>query len=105
MPTMLYPNVGALRLATLLQTDLANSEIHLFQSGTVTLSTSTVLADLTAVEADFTGYAAEVIATWLDPLLNGSGGASIESGTVQFAIVTPFTVSNVIQGWWLEDVT
>jgi hypothetical protein len=99
---LLYPNVGSLWLAGIVQTALAASEIRLYQTGSVTLSALTVLADLTAAEADYTGYAAEAVATWFDPLLNPLGGASIESGLVQFQIDAPYTVSNEIQGWWVE---
>ena len=105
MPAIIYPNSGALWLAAVVQTALANSEIHLYQTGSVVLSNTTTLADLTAAEADYTGYAAETIAAWFDPLLNPAGGASIESGLVQFQIASPYTTPNVIQGWWIEDST
>jgi hypothetical protein len=103
MATMLYPNAGALAIAEAIQTLLAGSDLHLFQSGSVSLTPSTTLAELDAVEADFTGYAVITIAAWLDPLLNPLGGASIECGTQQFAIAAPYTVSNVIQGWYLTE--
>jgi hypothetical protein len=34
-------------------------------------------------------------------VLNPAGGASIDSPTVQFAAGTPYTVGNVIGGWFL----
>lgn len=103
MPALIYPNAGALWLAGIVQTALAASEIHLFQSTMAELTPATTLAELQAEEADFTGYAAETIAAWFDPLLNPLGGASIESGLVQFAIAAPYTVPNVVSGWWIEE--
>lgn len=103
MPTMLYPNSGALALAANVQTFLANSDLHLFQSGSVVLGPGTTLAELDGAEADYTGYSVITIASWLAPLLNPLGGASIECGTQQFAIASPYTVSNVIQGWYLTE--
>lgn len=105
MPALIYPNSGSLWLAAIVQTALAASVMSLFQVGTVTLTATTVKADLEAAEADYTGYAAQTITTWFDPLLNPLGGASIESGLLQFAIATPYTVPNTIQGWWVEDST
>lgn len=103
MATQVYPNEGALWLAGVVRTALAASHMNLFQNGTVTLSPSTTLAQLTAVVADYTGYAEQDIATWFAPLLNPLGGASIESGLLQFAIAAPYTVSNTIQGWYLTN--
>jgi len=103
MPTLIYPNAGALWLAGVVQTALAASEMKLFQSGTITLSPATTLAQLDAVIANYTGYATQTITAWFAPLLNPLGGASIESGLLQFAIAAPYTVPNTIQGWYLVD--
>lgn len=103
MPALIYPNSGALWLAAVVQAALAASVLSLFQTGSITLSANTTKAELEAAEADYTGYAVETITAWFDPLLNPAGGASIESGLVQFMIDAPYTVPNSIQGWWLED--
>lgn len=103
MPALIYPNSGSLWLAAIVQTALAASVMHLFQTGSVVLSAATVLADLEAAEADYTGYVEQTITAWFDPLLNPLGGASIESGLLQFAIASPYTVDNVIQGWYVQD--
>ena len=103
MPVILYPNAGSIELASVVQAALANSEIHLFQAGSVTLAPGTTLAELVAAECDFTGYAPATVTAFNDPLLSPFGGAQIGSGTKQFAIDAPYTVSNVVQGWWLED--
>ena len=103
MIPLIYPNEGSLWVAGIVQTALAGSDMHLFQSGSVTLGPLTTLVDLDAAEADYTGYAAQNIAAWTDPLLNGLGGASIEAGLLQFAIAAPYTVPNMIQGWYLTE--
>lgn len=105
MPAIIYPNSGALWLAAVVQTALAASVLHLYQAGSVVLSVATTKTELTAAEADYTGYSDQTITTWFDPLLNPAGGASIESGLKQFAIASPYTVPNTIGGWWIEDST
>lgn len=105
MPALIFPNAGSLWLAGVVQGELANSVLSLFQADAIVLTAATTKADLEGAEADYTGYATQTITAWLDPLLNPAGGASIESGLKQFAITTPYTVSNVIQGWWVETAT
>lgn len=100
---IIYPNTGALWGAGLLRTALATSEIHLFKAGMgVAITPALVLADLEAAEADYTGYAAEEVTAFAAPLLNPLGGASIDSGSVQFAIASPYTDGNVIGGGWIQ---
>ncbi len=79
----------------------ASSLVHLLK-GSLTLLPDTVLADLTALEADFTGYAAAVIGTW-------NGASSPISGTlgcftsVNFLADTPFVQANTVQGYYVTD--
>jgi len=105
MPVLIYPNAGSLWLAGKVRTALAASEIRLFKAGEISLGPTTTLAELVAAEADYTGYGPEAIAAWFPPLLNPLGGSSIESGLVQFDISSPYTVPNVVAGWWIEDST
>jgi hypothetical protein len=97
-----FPNEGALRIATLVQTYLATSLLRLFKSDFVP-SVASTLAEFTAAEADFTGYAEGTLTAWLAPVLNPAGGASIDSPTIQFAAAAPYTVGNVIGGWYIVD--
>jgi len=100
---IIYPNTGALWGAGLLRTALAASEIHLFRAAMgITINPALTLAELVAAEATYTGYAAEEITTFAAPLLNPLGGASTNSGTVQFQIASPYTVPNVIGGGWIQ---
>jgi hypothetical protein len=105
MNTLLYTNAGALFLATLVQTALAASKVRLFQNGMVTISPTTTKADLVAAEASFTGYTAGgyAIATWLSPILAPEGGYSIQSPLVQADTASPYTVGNVIGGYWIQE--
>jgi hypothetical protein len=105
---ILYPRVAQLWLAKLPQTALAASTLHLFKAN-LNIGPNTVLADLIAAEADFSGYAAKTIAAFNDPYIASGGGASITSPFEQFEWVDPIPpalpVPNVIYGFWLEDST
>lgn len=110
MPT-LYPNSGALFIAGTMKTALAASKLRLVKIPNFSPAVNTQLATLEAGECDFSGYPAGglTIANFTDPLLNPVGGASIESGTKQFAYVAPVdpedAVGNVVTGWFLVDAT
>lgn len=97
-----FPNAGAMRIATLVQTYLAASLLRLFKSDFVP-SISSTFDEFEAAQADYTGYAEGELTAWLAPVLNPAGGASINSPTIQFAAATPYTVGNVIGGWYLLD--
>lgn len=99
-----FPNSGALKVATLLRANLAASSLRLFKSEFVPTVSST-LAEYAAAEADYTGYpvGGAPLATWFAAVLNPAGGASIDSPTVQFTTVAPYTVGNLIGGWFLTN--
>jgi hypothetical protein len=101
-----YPNAGALFLAGLVRTALAGCKIRLFKDGEgIIVGPALTLAQLEAAEADFTGYAEIVVANMLAPGLNPLGGASITTGTQQFATAAPYTITNMVGGGWLETAT
>lgn len=95
-----YPNAGALWLGGEVRASLAASEIRLFQAGLVTIGPGVTLAELDAAECDFTGYAAAAITNWNAAGLNPAGGASISANT-QFATASPYTVGNVVGGYYV----
>lgn len=75
MPDASYLSMtGARVLAEAGDTLLANSVLHAFKAGFVPSPTST-LAEFTAAECDFDGYAPITITTWADPVLAGAGYA------------------------------
>ena len=81
----------------------APGKIRLFKS-TLVPTSSNVIADFEAAEADFTGYPAGGISTITpaDAILTGPGVAASSYGTYTFVSGTPFTVSNLIRGFWIE---
>jgi hypothetical protein len=99
-----FPNVATVWLAELVQTELALSKLRLWQDGEIIPSIATTRAALVAAEADYTGYTAtgETLTAWFAPLNNPVGGSSIDSPKEQFAAASPFTVANVIGGFWVE---
>ena len=100
-----YPNVGAVLLASQIDTFLnaGPSLLRLFKSDLVP-TVSTDAATLAAHEADYTGYTPGGLAmSWFDPVLYPLGGASISAGTIQFQTANPTTVGNLIGGWWVDD--
>ena len=99
-----YPNSGALAIAGLVQTALVGAKLRLFLNNVGVVGPTTTRQELINDEADFTGYPAggAEIEAFMNPLLNPAGGASIDWPTVQFASASPYTVGNVIGGWWVE---
>lgn len=100
-----FPNSACLHIASLVQLDLEDSKLRLFKESGPSVGVGTTRAELLAAEADYTGYPAggAAIAAFLNPLLNPAGGAGIDWPTVQFAAASPYTVGNVIKGWWIEN--
>lgn len=89
--------------ATAIRTALANSVLHLFQSDLVP-EPSTPLADYTAAEADYAGYAAVTMTAWNAPILAPGTGYMIGSPLVQFAWVSGGgDPQNTIGGCYLVD--
>lgn len=96
---MLYSNQGATAAMELIRTALINCEVKLFKND-VLPTPSMVEADLE--EADFSGYAAEVVAALLGAYLDPGGGASAQLPTVQFEH-SGGAVDNIIYGFWVQS--
>lgn len=101
MSVQFFPLEGCLVSAADMQTALALSELHLFQS-TLNPDAATPLADYTTAEADYTGYALETLTAWFDPQYAPGTGYMIASPQVQF-LSTGSGVTNVIGGCYLVD--
>lgn len=99
-----YPIAGSIWLAGEVQDLLAASLLKLFQS-TIVPDVNTTLAELTAEEATFSGYAPITLTTWFEPYISPSGGAAINSPAGQFDTDNPTTVTNNIGGAWIETAT
>lgn len=101
-----YPNAGALWLAGKVRTALAGCKLRLFKAGSgINVGPGLLLADLVAAEVTFTGYAEITVAAMMAPGLNPLGGASISTGTQQFATAAPYTTPDTVGGGWMEDST
>lgn len=98
-----YPNSAGLYFANLIRTALAAGMVHLYTAIANPISPSSVIGDFT--EADYSGYAALEVTTWLAAYLDPAGGGSIQNGTQQFQYVftsgTP--VPNTILGFYLTN--
>jgi hypothetical protein len=98
--TSVYTDSGALVGIAPIRTLLALSKVGLTKTA-FTPSKDTIKADLSAIEADYTGYAQGTITAFLPPGLEPAGGATIVAPTIQFASTGP-AVANEITGWWIE---
>lgn len=93
-------NAASQATLTALRTLLAaTSEVHLYQDG-FGIGPDSVLADLEAAEATFTGYAAAVVAAWSSVAQDADGGYTF-TATVFFA-ATDAVTPNSIAGAWLQ---
>jgi hypothetical protein len=97
-----YLLTGSLIIAGAIQTLLAVSVCHLFQS-TLIPNVNTTQAEFVAAEADYPGYAALTFTAWKNPGYAAGGGSSIDSGYIQFPYVDAVPHNaNSIGGFWLE---
>jgi len=81
-------------------TGVNGRELHLF-TGSYDPSPVTILADLTPIEANYTGYAAqelELTYGYVDP----SGSPTAQGQLMSFK-PTDALVPNTITGWWIDD--
>ena len=99
---LLYPKLGAMAVANLVQAGLAASVLSLFKED-IAITTNTTKAELEAIEADYDGYLPKTIAAWLEPYLDPEGGASIDSGEqVFYWTFDTDSIQNQIYGFWVE---
>lgn len=108
MAVQQIPLVGASFLAALEQTGLAASKLHLFTTD-YTPTVNDILANLTAIEATFSGYTAGgyALTTWTGPFFSSQGGVQINSPQIVPTYVPPMStpVGNTVTGWYLVDAT
>ena len=89
-----------LALAEIKTALLDGGTLKLFQNDYVP-SLDTEIGDLT--EADYTGYLAVTLTTWTAPFLDVAGRGEIRAPHGFFAPAAPYTVQNMIFGYWIED--
>jgi hypothetical protein len=98
-----YPTAAELELVNLLKVPFATATINLVNSQ-LALTPGLTLAELTAIEATFTGYAAITLtaipAAYYD---QRNGGISQAIPLSQFNTASPYTIGNDIWGGWMQD--
>jgi hypothetical protein len=77
-----------------------NKNFRLFKSA-FTVQVNTLLSDLTAIEADYDGYAAQPVTMSLG-FVDPNNNAVAQSQLLTFA-PTGSVTSNQIFGWWIDD--
>ena len=92
---------GCKATCDLLQTALANSVLHLYKFGSFNPTPTTALADFTAQECDFDGYAEITIVTYPDPFLLGTAWALETQQRFDFDSGSPESGGNQVGGWYL----
>lgn len=105
MAALWYPLAGCEQNAVERRTAYGNLVVHLYKSSLVP-TVATVLADLTAAEADYEGYATETMVAWFAPIFAPVSGYLIQSPQVQFEYVdAPPSVGNTVGGAYFVDAT
>ena len=100
-----YPTMAELELVNLLKVPFATASIALTSSA-FSPGSATTLAELTAIEATFTGYSRITLTTipaaYIDPI---NGGISQAIPLSQFSTASPYTVGNTIFGGFMVDAS
>lgn len=103
MSKVFYPLSAALVNATERQTAYAGSVLHAYKSSFVPAENSP-LADFTAAECDYDGYASQTITAFFDPIFSAQGGYQISSPLFQFAYTDGVGhVGNTVGGLYMVD--
>ncbi len=95
-----YALTGAEAIVTNMATDFDNAVLHLWQYGELAPSPTTPLADFTAAECDFSGYAAETITDWGAPFLLDASWALESQNRFDYDSGAGST-GNQVGGWYL----
>lgn len=93
--------LGAKKVADLVQTALANAVIHLFKDDGFAPVSTTPLADFTAHECDFDGYAAAAVVAWPAEFVLGTSWANLVTQRFDFNSGAPLSGGNQVKGWYL----
>lgn len=94
---------GAKVIAAERVTALENAVLHEFKSGALVPTVTTTLEQLSAIEANYDGYAPITIATWDGPYLAPGTGWEVLGGQVVFVWTYSSGVGNSIGGTYLVD--
>jgi hypothetical protein len=91
--------------AGLMETALISSVMHLFKYGSLAPTPTTPLADYTAAECDFDGYAAITVTSTGPPFLLGAAWALETQQRFNFDSGSPLSGGNQVGGWYWVSAT
>jgi len=102
MVAFIFPTAEQITVAGAIKTPYATGVLKLFKSQ-IDLTLALAAADLAAIEADFSGYAAITLTTLPPVFVDGNrGGVSFQIPTQQWNVSDPATIQNDIYGGWIE---
>lgn len=102
MAAFIFPTLEQIRVITANQLPYKTGLAKLFKSA-ITLTEALAAADLAAIEADFTGYAAITETTLPDVYVDENrGGVSFAIPTLQYNTGNAPVTGNDIYGGWFE---
>lgn len=104
MANMIVPREAEINwLNVIIAAALNTDTMHLWVSASYTVSATTTLADLVAIEASFTGYSPVSLGTWTVPSIDGSGAAS--STTYNGIFTNNGVTATTVYGMYVTDYT
>jgi hypothetical protein len=101
MAQTIFPLANQIAMAGLIRTPYITGKARLFKA-VIPFTPNIAAADLTAIEADFDGYAAVTFTTCGAVYVDPAGGASFDLARAAF-VDTGTTTPNDIYGGWVED--
>lgn len=95
-------NLDALAALVAAAAPLNGAIVKLIQAD-IALSADMIIADLDAIEADFSGYAASSAITWGTPALDEDNNPRTVGSAKNFTTADPTTVGNSIYGYYVTS--
>lgn len=105
MNPVVLPNTAQLDLLNTMSAALApwdGAKVHLYKAP-VAIGPGMVLADFTAVAADFTGYTASAAVVWAAAFYQEDGTPVLTADLKTFTVGSPVVTTNTVYGYYLTD--
>lgn len=103
MMTYKLPFLSMLDMIAALKTAMLNLSVMKLFTNDITPSVNSLVADFT--EATFTGYAPVTLTAFSAPYLTDDDQGAANSPLATFAPASPFTVGEIVHGWFVVDAT
>lgn len=101
MADVIYPYAYQLAQLDTKMIDYDSAYVHLWQDGEITPTPDTTIAELTAAECDFGGYAKTQTGSPTSAYLLPGGGVAAETGVIEF-VSNASTPENMVGGYWIQ---